>query len=176
MFQSMRNRDVPPETCARNRYKCMEYVLKRVSYHYIIMFISPRVGMLAKIHSIWSVWCVGVKFHLRVFSTHNLLSISIYKLIQISLLSNPATEFYVIYSGYFQPIYVKLPYKTLHLRVLLVAGGGTRGRPRLRLSPLPFPSALSSLLILQPPLIFNRWWAERLLKSLDLPFGVFITL
>ena len=68
----------------------------------------------------------------------------------------PPTESYVIYSGYFLPIYVKLPYKTLHLRVLLVAGGGTRGRPRLRLSPLPFPSALSSLLILQPPSLFNR--------------------
>ena len=175
MFQSMRNRDVPPETCARNRYKCMEYVLKRVSYHYIIMFISPQVGMLAKMHSIWSVWCVGVKFHLRVFSTHNLLSISIYKLIQISLLSNPQPSPTLSIQGISYRSTLNSPTRPCTWESFLVAGGGTRGRPRLRLSPLPFPSVLSSLLILQPPSIFNRWWAQRLLKSLDLPFGVFIT-
>ena len=37
---STKNRDVPPDTCARNRHKCIEYVPKRVLYHCIITCIS----------------------------------------------------------------------------------------------------------------------------------------
>ena len=86
-----------------------------------------------------------------MFPTHNIqFTIKLhYKIIQVSLLSAP-TESYVIIYGLLCRLYFKLPYNTLYSRVILVAGGETHGCPRLRLSPLPFPSALLSLLILQP--------------------------
>ena len=68
----------------------------------------------------------------------------------------PPTESYVIYSGYFLPIYVKLPYKTLHLRVLFGCWWRDPWSAEVAAISAPFSFALSSLLILQPPSIVNR--------------------
>ena len=121
-------------------------------YYYVYFPPSGYVGEDA-FHLI-SVMCRSQVSFTSIFYSQFTIDINL-QVNSNKFIVKPPTESYVIYSGYFLPIYVKLPYKTLHLRVLLVAGGGTRGRPRLRLSPLPFPSALSSLLILQPPSIFN---------------------
>ena len=150
MFQSVRNRDVPPETCARNRYKCIQYVLKRVSYYYIIIFISPEryVGKDA-FHLISMMYRSQVSFTSIFYSQFTInfhLQVNLNKCIV-----KPPTESCVIYLRSFLPIYVRFPCKTLYLRVPLVAGDSTRGQTRLCQSLLPFPSALSSVLILQPP-------------------------
>ena len=89
----MRKRDIPTETCARNRHIYIEYVPKRVSYHYIITFISlERVCWQRCIPSdqcdMSESSFIHEYFLLTIYQFTNLH----YKLIQIGLLSNPKTS------------------------------------------------------------------------------------
>ena len=104
-------------------------------YYYVYFPPSGYVGEDA-FHLI-SVMCRSQVSFTSIFYSQFTIDINL-QVNSNKFIVKPPTESYVIYSGYFLPIYVKLPYKTLHLRVLLVAGGRTCGRPRMRLSPLPF--------------------------------------
>ena len=150
MVHSMRNRDVPTEICATNRHKCIEYI-PRGYCTILLLYVFPpgRVCWQRYVPSDQCDVSSQVSF-ISIF--YSRFTINFYLQVNSDkFIVKPPMESYDIYLRSFLPFYIKLPYKTLYLRVLLVAGGGTSGRPRLRLSPIPFPSALLSLLIMQPP-------------------------
>ena len=144
MFQSMRNRDVPPETCARNRHKCIEYVPRGYRTNLLLYLFPPERVCWQR--CIPSDQC-DVSESSFIYG-YFLLIIFFYKLIQISLLSHPQpSPSLSVYGLSHQSMlnYLTRPYTG---EAGLVAGYRTHGRPKLRLSPLPFLSALLSLLLL----------------------------